>query len=162
MTNPEVDLLQAELQKLQPARAPEDFLSRLQALPTQPVRRATPGHSAGLANQGILLRWLAPALGAAALLALFFARPTSSPERPTAQHAADPAPYTAPASGGLEIDRHLLADFDALGRLPGGELVRFRCREWRQDVVLRDSGGRLVVEQSLPKLEIVPIHFETY
>jgi hypothetical protein len=56
----------------------------------------------------------------------------------------------------------LVAAFDAVARLPDGQPVRFRCREWSDGVVLRDSARGIVIEQRMPRLEVVPVSFETY
>ena len=61
----------------------------------------------------------------------------------------------------VEIDRQLVADFDAVGKLPSGEPVRFRCQQWMEKVWLRDTAKGVVIEQTTPRLEIVPIRFET-
>lgn len=62
----------------------------------------------------------------------------------------------------VQIDRQLVASFDAVARLPGGEPIRFRCREWVDEVVLQDKARGLVVEQRAPRLEVIPVRFETY
>ena len=62
----------------------------------------------------------------------------------------------------VEIDRQLVAGFDAIARLPSGEPIRFRCQQWMDKVRLRDSGAGLVIERTTPRLEIVPVRFETY
>ena len=62
----------------------------------------------------------------------------------------------------VELDQQLVASFDAVARLPSGQPVRFRCREWADAVVLSDSASGIVVEQRTPRLEVVPVSFETY
>ena len=62
----------------------------------------------------------------------------------------------------LEIDRHLIARFDAIGHLPNGQPVRFRCAQWLDNVSVRDSATGLLIERTAPRLEIVPIGFEAY
>lgn len=62
----------------------------------------------------------------------------------------------------VDIDRQLVGAFDAVAHLPGGEPVRFRCQEWMDEMVLRDSARGVVIEQRRPHLEIVPVSFETY
>ena len=74
---------------------------------------------------------------------------------------------TAPAQTTLkadtvEIAREWVGSFDAVARMPGGEPVRFRCREWTDAVVWRDSAHGIVVEQRTPRLEVVPVSFDTY
>ena len=110
----------------------------------------------------MLLRWVAPAAAGAAL-AVFLpvwlpSRPVSRPQTKRTPIAAEPA-LKADA---VEIDRELVAAFDAVARLPDGQPVRFRCREWSDGVVLRDSARGIVIEHRLPRLEVVPVSFETY
>ena len=62
----------------------------------------------------------------------------------------------------VEIDRQLVATFDTVAQLPDGEPVRFRCSEWLDDVVLRDSARGILIEHRMPHLEIVPVGFEVY
>jgi hypothetical protein len=62
----------------------------------------------------------------------------------------------------VEIDRQLLAQFEAVGRLPDGRPVRFRCSQWMDDLLVRDSADGLILKRTAPRLEIVPIGFETY
>jgi hypothetical protein len=62
----------------------------------------------------------------------------------------------------VEIDRRLVAAYDAVAQLPGGEPVRFHCREWADNVVLRDQVRGVVIEQRTPRMEIVPVRIETY
>jgi len=56
----------------------------------------------------------------------------------------------------------LVATFDAVGQLPDGEPIRLRCRQWRDEVILRDSARGVVIERQSPRLEVVPVKFETY
>jgi hypothetical protein len=60
------------------------------------------------------------------------------------------------------IDRTLLTAFEAQATLPDGEPLRLRCRQWIESVTLRDSARGIEVEQRVPRLEVVPIRFETY
>ena len=62
----------------------------------------------------------------------------------------------------IEIGRTLVATFDAVAELPSGEPVRFRCQEWADTTVFRDRARGIAIERSTPRLEIVPISFETY
>jgi hypothetical protein len=163
MNDRDDELFEAELHRLKPARSPEEFIARLMAArPVQRVQssarsRPIPRHSAWW----WLLRWLAPATAAAAVVALLVWR-SLGPETGVQRQ-----PVTAPASPALkaddvEIDRRLVAAFDAVAQLPSGEPVRFRCREWTDEVVLRDSARGVVIEQRTPRLEVIPVSFETY
>jgi hypothetical protein len=77
-------------------------------------------------------------------------------------HPGSAEPRPALKADDVEFDQQLVAAFDAVARLPGGQPVRFRCREWADAVVLRDSARGIVIEQRTPRLEVVPVSFETY
>jgi hypothetical protein len=62
----------------------------------------------------------------------------------------------------VQIDQQLVSTFDAVAPLPSGEPVRFRCREWLDEVVLRDSKRGVEVARRVPRVEVVPVSFETY
>jgi hypothetical protein len=62
----------------------------------------------------------------------------------------------------VRIDQQLVSTFDAVALLPTGEPVRFRCREWMDEVVLRDSRRGVEVARRVPRVEVVPVRFETY
>jgi hypothetical protein len=62
----------------------------------------------------------------------------------------------------VQIDQALVWSFDAVARLPSGEPIRFRCREWMDQVVLSDRDRGVVFEQRAPRVEVVPVRFETY
>jgi hypothetical protein len=101
-----------------------------------------------------------PALTAAAALLLLVAgresAPLGTPQRP--------ATVSAPVSRikDIEFDRQLVAAFDAIAQMPNGQPVRFRCREWTDDVIVRDPVQGIVIERRTPRLEIVPVRVETY
>jgi hypothetical protein len=153
---------EAELKTLRPASPPPLMLEHLEEklpfrsrglaryLLWRSVRRE-PGH----------WRWFTAAAGATAAVFLLFVlandRPVSPDNRPR---------FTASRSGfkadKVEIDRQLIANFDAVARLPSGEPIRFRCEQWTEKVRLRDSGAGLVLEQTSPRLQIVPVSLEVY
>lgn len=157
---------ETELKRLRPAKVSEDVICRsiseLAPPPSLP-RPATENRFDW--NWMRLLRWLVPATAAAAVTALclgelFKHQPPAHPEVQTRQLAAT---STRPLKADkVEIDRKLVADFDAITRLPGGEPVRFRCEQWLERVRWRDSAKGVLVEQTTPRLEMVPIRFETY
>jgi hypothetical protein len=62
----------------------------------------------------------------------------------------------------MDIDRQLVSAFDAIAELPGGEPVRFHCRQWSDKMVFHDLDRGITVERSTPRLEIIPVRFETY
>lgn len=164
MTGHDPELLETELRRLKPASPPEDLLARLVAARS----RLPPPHGAGwraLSRCGgwwRLLRWLAPGMAAAvafvALWAVRMADPAPGRQGPT----VDARAKRMLRADDVLIDRHLVATYDAVAQLPGGEPVRFRCREWADGVVWRDTARGVEIEQRTPRLEVVPVRFETY
>lgn len=155
------ELFEAELHKLRPAKPPEDFVARLMPVQIESCaghESKIAGHQASFGERW--LRWIIPAAAtaAAALVVWGSLRAMQTPRS---------APVAAVQGRALEaddvqIDRQLVASFDAVARMPDGQPVRFRCREWNDGVVLRDSKQGIVVEQSTPRWEIVPVSSETY
>jgi hypothetical protein len=62
----------------------------------------------------------------------------------------------------VQLSQELVSDFEAVGELPSGVPVRFHCREWMDTAVFHDSRRGLVIEQNIPRLEVIPLGFETY
>jgi hypothetical protein len=156
--------MENDLQKLKPARPPEELMARLaaaqpepRALPLPkiaPLRRIVTGHP--------LLRWLAPVTAAAVMLiGLSLWHSIRSTGKPRRQSFAVFAKPTSKADD-VEIDRRLVAAYDAVAQLPDGQPVRFHCREWADNMVLRDPVRGVVIEQRTPRMEIVPMRIETY
>ena len=162
MTDFDAEQFEAELRTLKGARPPQATLDRiLTELGTQSKRKRAPAEPAQVCLWRSVLRWVVPA-ACAVVVALWYAGHENS---------AKPKPGIQPiVSAGrpllradkVEIDRQLVADFDAVARLPGGEPVRFRCQQWMDKVWLRDTAAGLVIERTTPRLEIVPVRFETY
>ena len=155
--------LEAELQQLKPAAPPEDFMARLANAPLATRAALMPWFSAPAGTGGVsrLLRWLAPATAAGALLAVVLIRQLNA----TADKSSGARPSGIEPmvrADNVEIDRQLVATFDTVAQLPDGEPVRFRCSEWLDDVVLRDSARGILIEHRMPHLEIVPVSFEVY
>jgi hypothetical protein len=138
---------EAELRHHQPAPPPAELLARLRAARTVP----SPGpakSTAKLRDLWLALRWwLAPA-AAVLVAALLILRA----HLPTPEVKADD----------IQIQRELVNSFDTVAKLPSGEPVRFRCREWVDEVTLRDKTRGLVLERRSPRVEVVPVRFETY
>jgi hypothetical protein len=72
------------------------------------------------------------------------------------------APGSPLKADDVQIDEQLVSTFDAVAPLPSGEPVRFRCRQWLDEVVLRDSKRGVEVTRRVPRVEVVPVSFETY
>ena len=172
MSDRDHELLEAELRKLAPARPPAELMARLSEVPrmqeaavarhSEPSAVPQPSTFNPQPFWRLLVRWLAPlGVTAAIVAALMVLWPHAQrPEQHVKPAAA--STHTPPKPDEVEIDRQLVALFDAVAQLPNGEPVRFRCREWRDDVVVRDPGRGLVIERSTPRLEVVPISVETF
>src|SRR5262249_21643654 len=161
--NPES--FETELQRLKPAKPPQELAVRLVNLaPARFTKQLQLSRKPKTSSSTWwwLLRWLAPgAIAASVGLGIWFRQASGS--RNNLAHQAVALPIKTPVKADdVEIDRQLLTAFDAVARLPGGEPVRFRCREWMDQVVLRDSARGVVIEQRTPRLEVVPVRFETY
>jgi hypothetical protein len=160
----DLEQFEAELQRLKPVKPPEQTLQRIrEELTAWPDEGLKPGRPARRTFVwGLFLRWLAPAGAVAAIAAgvLFsrhVSRNTETRTLPTA--SAEPAVLKADK---VEIDRQLVADFDAITDLPGAEPMRFRCEQWVDKVRLRDTAAGLVIERTTPRVKIVPVRFDTY
>ncbi len=163
MNAPAPEPIETDLRRLTPARPPEDFLARLAAarpLPRSELQRAFPQPSPQR-PWWQLLGWLVPATAAAAVVAwLNWPEPGSDSVPPGPSGAAVTGPsLTADA---VEVDRRLVAAFEAVAQWPGGEPVRFQCREWTEAVIVRDSARGVEIEQRTPHLEIVPVGLDAY
>lgn len=178
MNENELERFEAQLRSVNPARPPAEFLQRLMSetavlvaerraqtalavLAEQSEATATPETvraSAPAARSSwlpLVLRWLVPATAVMALGAITWRanlRTGRGPETARTPVRADD----------VRIDQQLVSTFDAVAQLPSGEPVRFRCREWMDEVVLRDSRRGIEVARRVPRVEVVPVRFETY
>jgi hypothetical protein len=160
----EQELFEAELRQLRPAKPPQKLTERLAAIggrqepAVQSRRTKSPGTA--FRRWGGFPLWLVPA-GCALLLTaglgwwLLHPAGDKRAERPASQ------PTPGWKADSVEIDRELVASFDAIANLPGGEPVRLRCSEWEERVSFHDRARGLVVERRTPRLEVVPVRFET-
>jgi hypothetical protein len=167
------ELFETELKRLKPARPPEELMGRLAASVLERTTlvetrssissERTPA-KAGIPNSFGWLRWLVPGTalaGAACLVALVLSRDATRAGKPRGDSVENPALAHLKADD-VQIDRRLVASFDAVARLPDGAPLRVRCREWADKVVVVDSGNGVVIEQTQPRLEVVPVNFEIY
>jgi hypothetical protein len=163
MNDGDPELMEAKLRRLTPARPPAELMARLAAArpapaPVPPQPSTSNPQLPGLA----LLRWLGLVAAGAAVAAAFLVWWPSRPENRQASNALSATAEPALKADDVEIDQQLVAAFDAVARLPDGQPVRFRCREWAEEVVLTDTARGIVIEQRTPRLEVVPVSFETY
>lgn len=154
--------LESDLKRLRPAQPPADLMVRMAAArPTVVAPRPSETAARRRPRSPWWMNWKlwvpATALVVAALV-LWRLQP-APPAAPASPEMAAATPLKADS---VQIDRQLVASFDAVARLPGGEPIRFRCREWVDEVVLQDKARGLVVEQRAPRLEVIPVRFETY
>ena len=164
MNEHEQDLFEAELRRLKPGKPPEEFMARLIAARLAANTR-NPARTQQMprANWRQVLRWLAPAAAAAATVVALLVWPLRKPEgEPSNPHIASAIPKATLKADDVEINQRLIAAFDAMARTPDGEPVRFRCSEWMDNMILRDSAHGVVVEKRAPRLEVVPVSFEVY
>ena len=168
MNEREHDSFEAELFEIRPAKVPDDFAKRLAAFPPRAsasLRRATrltrvpqPAHP------WQLLRWLVPAMASAAgLVAIGVWRSAPAHMRPAS--TSTPTAVSAPAAlraDEVEIGRQLIGTFETVATLASGEPIRLRCREWMDQVVLRDTAHGLAIERRTPRFEVLPVSFETF
>src|SRR5690349_4629501 len=160
----DLDQFESELQRLKPAAPPRNFVSRLvnELAPArlEPRQNSRGGLPATKWNSSLRrwFLWLVPATAALVLLLpMIFSNPGSKPPKPLAVASSVSSPIQADK---VEIDQELLVTYDAVARLPNGAPVRFRCSEWLDDVVLRDSAQGILIQHRVPRLEIVPVGFE--
>jgi hypothetical protein len=158
--------LEAELRRLKPAAPPQDFRARLATLPpprpatTQEEMRAPQISVADSWRQ--ILRWLVPTTAGVALLivAATWWLPKSDPEPIGTGVRVAAKPALRPDA--VQIDHQLIAAYDAVAELSSGEPVRFRCQEWMDELVLRNSARGVRIEQRTPRFEVVAAKLETY
>lgn len=163
MNDREQHSFEAELSRLTPASPPAELMARLRAAPpTRPTPRPTQPSGAVPAGVawGRLLRWLVPATAMAAVALVMWRLDVWHWQSHQAAGVAQAAPVVEVSD--VQIDRELVASFDAVARLPDGEPVRFRCQQWVDAVVLRDKASDVVIEERVPRVEVVPVRFETY
>ncbi len=158
------ELIEAELHRLKPARPPEALLARLAAArpAPRPQREGRSQPRVAFDSWRWLLRWVAPATAAVAIAVTLLVWRWPGADRKPAVLPGEGLTKSALRANAVEFDRELVASFDAVARLPSGEPVRFRCREWTDGVVLRDAARGVVIERRTPRLEVVPVSFETY
>jgi hypothetical protein len=151
----ELDKLEAELRRIPPAAVPPNLMARLRAarLRAQPAEMPAARWSFPWAKWFIHWRGLAAVAPAATILLLWVAL------RPAAESAENTSGIKANA---VQVGHSLVASFDAVAQLPDGEPIRFRCRKWRDDVVVHDDAHGVFITQSTPRVEVVPVRFETY
>jgi len=108
----------------------------------------------------LLRRWLVPATAVLVAAVVLWRVPLSRTPETGPQEIASTVP--AVKADDVQIQQELVKSFDTVAVLPSGEPVRFRCREWLDEVTLRDKRSGLMIEQRTPRVEVIPVRFETY
>ena len=162
MSEFEQDPIEVELHKVTPAKLPDPLLNRLHDLrPVQPAESTPSPWPARLNSwRTLLLRWLVP-VGALAVLSLIVVRFAAN--RDVASNRLKPQLTPSPAilADKVQLNNELAAYFDVVAVLPGGEPVRFRCRQWNDELIITDKRG-LEIQQDQRRIEVIPVKFETY
>ncbi len=164
MNEPDLELFEQELRGLTPKQPPAEFMARLAA--GRPLSEPAPPAEAPRRRQysafdwQAILRWLMPAAALAAAIGLVWLKPVADQSGLAGALATTSRP--ALEAGSVQIDEHLVDSFDAVGRLPSGEPVRFRYQKWMDELTVRDKSRQVVIEQRIPRVEVVPVRFETY
>jgi hypothetical protein len=164
MTDLDAEKFEAELKRLRPAPAPEDLLPRLHKVLAAPQSRLLQGPGSFFSIRTVWRRfwWLTTSAAALVIVVALLNRSHAPPIQRVSKSLGTAPRSPALKADQVEIDQHLLSSFDAVAQLPDGEPVRFRCSEWLDRIVVRDSAHGVVIRRQAPRLEIVPVRFETY
>lgn len=161
MNEQEQERFEAKLQRASPARVPAQFLTRLKAAnPRLEAKTLERHHSTVISpNWWKVACWVAPAL-AAVVAGLLVVR--ANMRAATNVVKSPVAASFTPKADDVELNQELISTFDVVAKLPGGEPVRFHCRKWNDQVVVTDTNRGVEIVQNSPRLEVVPVRFETY
>ena len=154
-----LDKFETELRRMQPAAVPPDLLARLRAARVEPapVRLPAPQNNFSWTAWFAGWRGLAWATPVATVLLIWLAwGPAVAPGQ------AELADSHGIKANAVQVGSSLVASFDAVAQMPDGEPVRFRCRQWQDDVMVHDDANGVFITQSTPRVEVVPVRFETY
>jgi hypothetical protein len=156
----EIDRAEEMLRRIPPAAVPPDLLARLRAAAVETPIAERRSLRRGFRWAEVFAGWrgiAAAAASAAVILLVGLAwRPAAVPDKKKLSAS------TGIEANAVQVGHSLVASFDTVAQLPGGEPVRFRCREWRDDVVIHDDAHGVMISQSTPRVEVVPVRFETY
>jgi hypothetical protein len=166
VTDQEQKQFEAALRKTRLVKLPGELRSRLlAAAPPKKARSAPPWPALAVLGWLRVLRLALPTAAAAVLVGLVVWRGRALRSKPGPADAKPHAGIIAVSpvkADDVQIDQELVSSFDTLARLPGGEPVRFRCNQWVDQVTLSNKAQGLVLQERTPRLEVVPVRFETY
>jgi hypothetical protein len=157
----EQERFEAELRRTSPAPLPKKFLARLRdANPGTHAEQQTSFRPATeWTHWWRLVRWLAPALAAVAVAFLIGRGHFSSEGRPANKPLVA---ATGMKADDVQVDHELVSSFDVVATLPGGQPVRFHCRKWQDQLLVTDKSSGVEIQQNSPRIEVMPVRFETY
>jgi len=165
VTDQEQKQFEAVLRKTRLVKLPGELRSRLlAAAPPTKARSAPPWPALAILGWLRVLRLALPAAAAAVLVGLVVWRGALRSKPSTTISNTHTGIVAVPAlkADDVQIDQELVSSFDTLARLPSGEPVRFRCNQWLDQVTLSNKAQGLVLQERTPRLEVVPVRFETY
>jgi len=155
----ELGKLEAGLRQIPPAAAPPELMERLRAATAGMQAEDRPAWRRIFRWDELFIGWRGLAAGAAAAIVVLGWLAWHPATKPGKINLAD-SPGTK--VNAVQVGHSLVASFDTVAQVPGGEPVRFRCREWQDDVVIHDDAHGMVISKSTPRVEVVPVRFETY
>jgi hypothetical protein len=160
MNEQEQERYEAELRRTPPVRLPDDFMARLKAAmpPTEPAPRGPLRPAAGIPGWWPALRWLATAM--ALFIVILLAARTNFAPKPVKPEPVS-ANYGMKADD-VQVNEELVSSFDVVAKLPGGQPVRFRCRQWMNQLIVTDNHRGVEIKETSPRVEVIPVQIETY
>jgi hypothetical protein len=163
MNDSELDAFEKELRLLRPSRPPGALTRQLLAAAPAPApgTRSTACHESGNSPAWPFAQWfgwLAPTM-AVLICGLFV---WMSEQRVSKQGIPAHGMADRLRADDISVDQHLVSSFDAIAELPDGEPVRFQYREWRDTVNVRDLSRGVAIQRESPRIEVIPVRFETY
>jgi anti-sigma-K factor RskA len=160
MMQDEQERLEAGLRQIPPAAPPAELMARLRAATATAQSKSQGTTRAVFHLPDFLSFWRMAGVGVSAavtiLLTLLLWRPEMKPAKTSLASA------TGMDVNAVQVGHSLLASFDTVAQAPDGEPVRFRWREWEDNVVIHDDAHGVVVSKTVPRIEVVPVRIETY
>lgn len=159
MNNEEQQQQEASLRKISPAGVPGELMERLRAAKVARPIPHEPPPLRGASWVQVIFGWrgwsFAGATAAAVLLVWVTILPVKTPVN---GHVSE----SGLKANQVQVGHSLLASFDTVAQMPDGEPVRFRCRQWQDQMVVQDDAHGVVITKNTPRLEVIPVGLETY
>lgn len=161
MSDEELEQFELELRASAPARLPDELSKRLHSatLHSRPVHPPKSRRIANWFDALVGLRWViaaSPLVITAIILVRMEWRPDARAKK------SESLLSRGINADAVRVDHSLVSSFDAVAQLPNGEPVRFRCNQWLDNMVVSDDSRGVKIRQSRPRMEVIPVRFETY